>query len=513
MISPFGRNDNINMNKETFYITTPIYYVNDKPHVGHAYTTIAADVRARFERMRGKEVLFLTGTDENSQKNIEAAEKMGEPDIQKYLDTMSALWQRTWDSLGISNDDFIRTIEPRHHKTVEIFYKKVFENGDIYKGRYEGLYCVGCEAFKKESDLAEGLCPDHKKAPQKIVEENYFFKLSKYRDALLEYIGKHPEFIKPASRRNEILSYIREFMEDVSISRQSMKWGIPVPGDPEHKIYVWFDALVNYLSAVGYGVDEKKFEKFWPAIHLVGKDIIKFHVALWPAMLMSAGLPLPKQVFANGFFTIDGQKMSKSLGNSIDPVEVATKFGNDALRYALLREINYGADGDFSLERLATRYRTELAGELGNLVNRVLAMAEKYCASKVPAFSTGATIKYLQYDQGLENFEFQLSIDAVWDAVREANRFVDESAPWKLAKLGEEKRLAAVMYQLLETLRHIGRMLLPLLPESGEKILTELGDLEAERSRSWDEGKTWGLLKEGAKLSKLAQLFPALDDK
>jgi len=507
------------MPRKTFYITTPIYYVNDKPHIGHAYTTIAADVLARFERMRGKEVIFLTGTDENSQKNVEAAEKAGEQDIQKYLDRMSATWQSTWDSLDISNDDFIRTTEPRHLKAVEAFWAKVLAEGDIYKGKYEGWYCTGCEAFKKDSDLVEGKCPLHPKMEAKrIKEENYFFKLSKYRDALLEHIGKHPEFIGPEARRNEIVSYIKDFMEDVSISRQSAKCGIPVPGDKTQAIYVWFDALVNYISAIGYGSDQKKFENFWPAVHLVGKDIIKFHCALWPAMLMSAGLPLPERVFAHGFFTIDGTKISKSLGNAIDPLEVAQKYGLDTLRFALLREINFGEDGDFSFARVADRYRTELAGELGNLVYRVLSMSEKYCEGKVPTQESKKSknqgnnpINYLKYEQALETFAFHDVLGVIWGTVREANRFVDESAPWTLAKLGEKDKLNLVMYELLETLRHIGRMLLPVLPTAGESILRQLGVLEAERAESWADRCNWGLLKEGGILNKENPLFPQLE--
>jgi len=347
-----------------FYITTPIYYVNDIPHIGHAYTTIAADVLARYYRMKGKEVYFLTGTDENSQKNVEAAKKVKGEELKvksekeivaEYVNEMSAKWQETWDSLDITNDDFIRTTEPRHKKAVKKFFEAVFKNGDIYKGIYEGLYCPGCEAYVSEMDLENGKCPFHKIAPKKIKEENYFFRLKKYESKLLDYIEKNPDFIEPEARRNEVVNYISHHLEDISISRLSQEWGIPVPIDKKQVIYVWFDALINYLTAVGYGTNEEKFNKWWPAdLHLVGKDIIKFHCALWPAMLMSAGLPLPKKVFAHGFFTIGGQKISKSLGNVLDPVELVNKYGIDEVRYFLLREISFGEDGDISLKRLMT---------------------------------------------------------------------------------------------------------------------------------------------------------------
>ncbi|MEK7123124.1 MAG: class I tRNA ligase family protein [Patescibacteria group bacterium] len=316
-----------------YYLTTPIYYINDKPHIGHAYCTIVADVIAQYHRLRGDDTFFLTGIDENSLKNIESAEKIGMGDrIAEYLDMQAAIWQQTWDSLGISNDYFIRTTEEHHKQGVEKFWRRVQAQGDIYKGEYEGFYCIGCEEFIRPTDLVNGQCPIHKRDPEKLLEKNYFFAASRYRDRLLEHIEKNPNFIQPQSRRNEVINYIQNHFDDISISRETMKWGIPVPDDPKQVVYVWFDALINYLTGIGYGWDDELFTRWWPCdLHLVGKEIIKFHCALWPAMLMSAGIPLPERVFAHGFLTIDGQKMSKSLGNAIDPVDESLADVEEAL--------------------------------------------------------------------------------------------------------------------------------------------------------------------------------------
>lgn len=496
---------------DKFYLTTPIYYVNDKPHIGHAYTTIAADIVARWHRANGRDAYFLTGTDENSQKNVEAAERAGEKDINKYLDKMSAEWQETWDSLGLINSDFIRTTEERHLKAVEKFFHKVNDRGDIYAGEYEGWYCAGCEAFVTESELVDGKCPVHQKKPEKIKEKNYFFRLTNYRQKLLNHIEKNPDFIQPGARRNEVISYVRDFMEDISISRESVKWGIKLPIDQSQVIYVWFDALINYISAVGYADDEKKFKKYWPAdLHLVGKDIIKFHCALWPAMLMSAGLPLPKKIFAHGFFTVEGEKISKSLGNAIDPVDVANIYGLDAVRYYLMREISFGEDGAFSMDRLAERYNNDLANELGNLLNRVLGMTEKYFDGIVPK-KTGEDIEnWPVYSEAMNNLDFTRALDEAWEVIREANRFIDQEQPWQLAKV-DQKRLAAVMYILLETLRNIGWMLLPFMPRIAEEIWLQLGlDWQAEKEESFKKAIKWGGLKAGEKINKRGPLFPRI---
>jgi methionyl-tRNA synthetase len=495
-----------------FYLTTPIFYVNGKPSVGHAYTMIVADTLARYHRSLGEQVFFLTGTDENSQKNVEAASAAGKSDdIQGYLNEMAALWQQTFDTLAFSHDRFIRTTEKDHLKAVEKFWKAVEKKGDIYPGEYEGLYCKACEAFVTEKELVDGKCPIHKTKPVTIKEKNYFFRLTKYRDALLEHIGKHPEFVQPEARRNETVSYIKNFMTDVSISRESMRWGIPVPGDESQRIYVWFDALINYLTGIGYGTDEKIFKKWWPAdLHLVGKDIMKFHVALWPAMLLSAGLPLPKQVFAHGFFTVNGDKMSKSLGNVIDPLEIVKDYGNDVLRFFLLREIRLGEDGDFSTKRLAERYDGDLANELGNLVHRVLTMTEKYCDGKVPeraeGFLAGA---WPAYHTAMEELRLHDALETTWNLVRQANQYIDQQAPWQLAKLKEEKMLRDTLYILLETIRHIAWMLYPFMPETAEKMFEKLGiKVPKEFKKSMQSAWVWGELKPGTKIAKGDPLFP-----
>lgn len=492
-----------------FYVTTPIYYVNDKPHIGHLYPTIVADTLARYHEFCGEDVFLLTGTDENSQKNVEAAEKNGYSEVQSYVDMMSGQWQATFRELGIRFDDFIRTTEDRHKTGVEKFWKIVKEKGDIYSGEYNGLYCKGCEAFVSESDLERGLCPYHKKAPESIKEKNYFFRLTNYRESLLEHIDKNPDFIQPVSRRNEVRSYVENFMEDVSVTRETMEWGISVPGDEEQVIYVWFDALLNYMTGVGYGTDEEKFRKYWPAdLHLVGKDIIKFHCALWPAMLMSAGIELPKKVFAHGFFTINGEKMSKSLGNAIDPKEIASEYGMDPLRYFLLREIPFGSDGNFSMERLGERHEGDLANELGNMLQRTLAMTEKYLKGVVPKAADGDLDgAWDAYLAGMESLDFSSSLDAIWGILRNLNRLIDSEKPWVLAKEDPE-RLATVLYTLLESLRHTAMMLRPVMPERSLEMLAQLGVPEDMRDATFDKARIWGGLPEGGIIAKGQPLFP-----
>ncbi len=482
-----------------FTLTTPIYYINDKPHIGHAYTTIVADIVARYHRLKGEEVFFLTGTDENSQKNIDAAETLGKGDcIQEYLDEQSAVWRWTWENLGITNDDFIRTTESRHIAGVEKFFNAVYEKGDIYKGTYRGSYCAGCEAFVNESDLVDGLCPLHKKKPDVIEEENYFFSASKYRDALLEHIEKHPEFVQPQSRRNEIIQYIQNHFGDISISRQSLKWGIPLPIDKTHVVYVWFDALINYLTGVGYGTDDEMFKKYWPAeLHLVGKDIIKFHCALWPAMLMSAGLPLPKQVFAHGFFTIDGDKISKSLGNTIDPIKIVNQYGRDPLRYFLVREIPFGSDGDFSFSRLKERYTSDLAKGLGNFVSRVIALAAKERGEKTAEHNPDedevkklTSITWDTWGRALEQYEFGEALDAIWRLMSWGDAYIEKTKPWALVK-EDRVRYAQVINLLLELVRHTSLLIQPFLPETTIKITEQLVVAPHVKTLSFEKKKEW----------------------
>lgn len=479
---------------KTYYITTPIYYVNDRPHIGHAYATLSSDAIARYHRLLGEDVLFLTGTDENAQKNVEAAHASGVVDVQEYVDQMAAVWQQTWDELGVSNNDFIRTTEERHLRGVEQFWNTVKAHGDIYQGTYEGLYCVGCETFYLEKDLVDGLCPDHKRRPEALKEENYFFRLQKYRDQLLDHIAKHPEFVQPESRRNEIVNYIRDHLTDMSISRPWKGWGIRVPGDESQVVYVWFDALLNYLTAVGYGTDEAAFLSRWPAnLHVVGKDIIKFHCAIWPAMLLSAGLPLPERVFAHGHFTLDGQKVSKSLGNAIDPRDLVETYGLDALRYFLLREIPFGGDGDFSIARVAARYDADLASGLGNTVSRCLTLA-KGLTLVAPDETLKETFEdvWQSYHTAMQENQLSEALDAIWRGLKSIDQYIDRTAPWKLKK-DEATMFEAqqVIANLLEALRQTSLLLIPFLPTTAEKIARSLGTTH-DWSLPLDEIRRWG---------------------
>lgn len=538
-----------------FSITTPIYYVNDKPHIGHTYTTIIADSLSRYHRLRGEQVLFLTGTDENSQKNLEAMEKLGETDLAAYLARMAGAWKATWEALDISFDDFIRTTEPRHITGVERFWKAVEASGDLEKRTYESLYCVGCEGFKTSSDInEEGRCPLHpNKDLTQVQEENWFFTLTRYVQPLREYIKAHEEFVQPTSRRNEILGYLDAVEKeglDISVSREAKKLsvGIPVPGDADQRIYVWFDALLNYMTALGYGTDEARFAKFWPVdVHLVGKDILKFHCALWPAMLMSAAKNdallrdengaalLPKRIFAHGFFTLDGMKISKSLGNAIDPRDAAARVGFDAVRYYLLREITLGEDGDFSFARLEERYQTDLGNTLGNLVQRVVAMSRKYFNGKVPMLesaSAGTLADIAATEWGgeagiatlrnlvAEAYKATRPDDVtqlLWDASRSttnllhANKLIEVTQPFKLIKT-DEQAVARVLYALLEAIRWYAWFLYPVMPDTARKMFAALGiDADAELARGWDAALVWGGLVPGSVLPEPSPLFPRLE--
>ncbi len=509
-----------------FLISTPIYYINDRPHIGHAYTTIAADIMARWHRLKGEEVYFLTGTDENSQKTVEAAKKQGK-DVKAYTDEMAATWRSTWEKMGLTFTDFIRTTEKRHLDGVNAFWKacsaKQTPNGEpnIYKGEYIGLYCDGCEAYKKPSDLVDGLCPLHKKPPRELHETNYFFHLEAYRDQLLQLFEANKAFIRPESRYNEVYNYVKDNLDPLSISRETAEWGIPVPEDSTQAIYVWFDALLNYATAVGYGWDEPKLAKWWSdpeteIIHLVGKDIIKFHCAIWPAMLMSAGVRVPSGVVAHGFFTIDGDKISKSLGNAIDPLELGEKYGFDALRYFIFREIPFGEDGDFNRDRLAERYKHDLANDLGNLLNRVLVMTEKYFEGKVPVVDSsmsdvvGLIVKTWQtIEIFLAAFQYDKALEAIWQVLTVLNQFVDTHKPWVLAKTDTAK-LAQVMYTLLESLRQVGLMLAPFMPATSVKINVQLGLGSLAETVDLAAAQQWGGLAAGTALERGDTLFPQL---
>ncbi|HUC01568.1 MAG TPA: methionine--tRNA ligase [Candidatus Paceibacterota bacterium] len=452
-----------------FYITTPIYYINGVPHIGSAYTTIVADTLARWREAQGEVVTFLTGTDEFAQKTPDAAEKTGE-EVHVYAERMANAWMETWHKLGISNTDFIRTTEERHIDTVKDFWGRLDAAGDIYKGQYEGLYCKGHEAFIKESDLVDGLCPEHKTAPERVVEENYFFKLSNYQQRLLEFYEAHGDFVAPAHRFNEVKAFVEDGLEDISFSRERkgnrVQWGIPVPNDPGQVIYVWADALVNYISAIGI----EKWEEHPADIHTVGKDILRFHAVIWPAMLMSAGLPLPGQIIANGFLTVNGTKMGKSLGNVIDPLELTSRYGNDGLRYFLLREISYGDDGDFSEEKMKERYNADLANGLGNFAARVLTLAEKESVQfgRLDAeFEAAIRDAKRAVQEKMANFKFSDALAAIWAVISLGDRYVNEKKVWEIKDAAARSQ---ALFNLVSFLDNVAAMLVPFLPETSKKI-------------------------------------------
>ncbi|MFA5188860.1 MAG: methionine--tRNA ligase [Patescibacteria group bacterium] len=512
--------------QETFYVTTPIYYVNDVPHIGHAYTTIAADVLARYHRMLlgADNVYFLAGTDEHGAKIAQAAER-NNMSPQEFVDMEAAKFQLVWDSLDISNNDFIRTTESRHKKVVVEFLKQLKKaktplgNDCLYEKEYEGLYCVGCESFKTESELVDDKCVDHQKVCQMIKEKNWFFRLSDYGQKLKELIEKNELLIMPESRKNEILGLINTGLKDVSISREQVKWGIKLPFDEKQVVYVWFDALINYVSALG-GPKGKLYKKFWPAnVHLMAKDILKFHAVIWPAMLLALKLPLPKIVFAHGFFTVDGQKMSKTIGNVILPEELIAKYGTDATRYLLLSQFGFGTDGDFNKARLDQQYNSALANEFGNLLSRVLSMSEKYNNSVVPKynvdydkfFAFDLKTDWDRYDFFLRNLKFDEALNVAWENIRRCNAYIDKEKPWELAK-SNPKVLVDVMYNLLETLRQTAIMIWPFMPQTGNEILSQLGfDPAKEEKKSIEELRTWASLPLGQKIKKGSALFPRLE--
>ena len=505
--------------QKTYYITTPIYYVNDVPHIGHAYTTLACDVMARYKRARGYKVAFITGTDEHGQKVEAAAKANGETPLE-LADRVVKRFQALWDKLDISLTDFIRTTQERHKHTVQEQFKAIEAKGDIYLGEYEDWYCTPCETFWTEIQMIDGNCPDCGRATTKLKEESYFFRMSKYQEQLLAHIEANPDFIQPKSRRNEILSFVREGLRDLSISRTSFSWGIPVPGNEKHVIYVWFDALTNYISVLGYPEDKDKlFETFWPAVHVIGKDILRFHTVYWPTFLMAAGIPLPRQVFAHGWWTVEGQKMSKSLRNVVEPHMLADTYGVDTIRYFLLREVPFGLDGDFSHSALINRINSDLANDLGNLVSRSTAMLGKYFDGTLPqpgtiektdqTFVDLFTDTVKKSDALLDEMAFNKALISIWDLISAGNKYIDDTAPWSLAKdPQQQERLDTVMYNLIDSLRVIAGLIAPFMPTTAEKILAILGQSTDRIHDAFDFSRR---LTPGTHIEKAAPLFPRIE--
>ncbi|MFC9430341.1 methionine--tRNA ligase [Streptomyces sp. NPDC056987] len=520
---------------KAYYVTTPIYYVNDAPHLGHAYTTVAGDVLSRWHRQRGEKVWFLTGTDEHGQKIMRTADANGVTP-QEWCDKLvEEAWKPLWEHLNIANDDFIRTTEERHTARVQEFVQDLYDKDEIYKGGYEGPYCVGCEEYKLSAELIEDengvkLCSIHKTPVEILKEENYFFKLSEYGPKLLAHYEANPGFVQPESARNEVVNFVKQGLQDLSISRSTFDWGVPVPWDEKHVIYVWVDALLNYATAVGYGANQEKFDATFPAdVHLVGKDILRFHAIIWPAMLMAQGLPVPGRVAANGWLMVGGEKMSKSNLTGIKPQDLTSHFGVDAYRWYFLRAIAFGQDGSFSWEDFSARYTSELANDYGNLASRVAAMVGKYFGGSLPADAApgdaeqavrdGLVKAVAEADRKIgEELDFAGGIAAVFDFVKQVNGYLTEQEPWKVAKDDSAEgraRLATILYTASESLRAIAVLLNPVMPETSQKLWDSLGADEAlgalAEQRVQDAG-TWGLLPAGATVTKGAVLFPRLEE-
>ncbi len=510
------------MTKSTFYLTTPIYYINDVPHIGHAYTTVAVDVLARWRRAHGEKVMFLTGTDEHGQKVARAAEAAG-LDPRTWADHTVERWKETWAQLDISYDDFIRTTEERHVSAVQHLWQRLYDQGDVYLDSYEGLYCVACEQFYSEEELVDGRCPVHGRPVELVREDNYFFRLSRYADRLLEVYREQPGFVRPASRLREVVSFVEQGLQDLSISRSTFGWGVPIPWDPKHVMYVWIDALQNYLTAAGWDADLERFEQVWPAdYHFVGKDILRFHAVIWPAILLAAGLPLPRRVQAHGWLLVGGEKMSKTKLTGIAPSDLVAPFGSDAFRYFFQREIAFGQDGNFSWEGMVERYNADLANGLGNLASRVTAMVERYRGGVLPAAGLEGEAEQAVREAAARAYEearaaldgdlaYERALAAIWRFVAAANGYVSERKPWELASSGDDAALDTVLYTATEALRVAALLTAPWLTRAAPRLWAAVGAVGELAHARLPEALAWGGLPAGARVTQPGALFPRLD--
>jgi methionyl-tRNA synthetase len=517
--------------EKTFYLTTPIYYVNAEPHIGNASTTIVADVISRFQRQRGRKTFFLTGTDEHALKVMEAAQEHG-MDPKSYADMIAPRFAEAWREADLQYDDFIRTTEPRHIKVVQAVFERLRAQGDLYKGAYQGWYCVSDETFFRESEVVDGKCPNPEcgKPVRWVEEENYYFRLSAYQDRLLDYIEKNPDFLQPDYRRNEVISFIKQGLQDVSVTRVNRGWGIPVPGEPDKVVYVWMDALLNYLTAAGYLSDDDKFKELWPPdLQLMAKDIfVRFHSTFWPAMLMALEVPLPKVLFGHGFWTIDGRKIGKSLGNAIAPAKIADELAAksgcdrfvavDAIRYYMLREVPFGLDGDFSNTGLIKRFNSDLANDLGNLLNRSLSMVHRYFGGVLsePANGSGGELRAMaesvavEVESAFDQLKFSQGLESIWRLVSAGNKFVEDNAPWNLYKEGNTGKLAEVLYNALETARIVSVMITSVMPHAAAQMQKQLA--ADDECVVWSESTAWGRLRTGVQLGEPKPIFPRIEE-
>jgi methionyl-tRNA synthetase len=516
-----------------FYITTPLYYVNSKPHIGHSYTQIACDAVARFAKMRGEDVFFLTGTDEHGEKiekaTIERGFKQGEE--KRFVDEIVPVFKDLWAKLGIGYDHFIRTTDDYHKRCVQSLLDKLYKEGKIYKKEYKGWFCTPCETFWSQTQAQGGVCPECKRPLEKLDEVNYFFKLSEYQSWLVDYINTNPDFIRPDFRRNEVLGFLKsEPLQDLCISRPKsrLNWGIELPFDRDFVTYVWFDALTNYISGAGYPHNMDQFNKLWPAdFHVIGKDILRHHAVYWPIMLHAAGIKPPKSIFAHGWWTMKGEKMSKSRGNVVDPFDMIARYGIDAYRYFLLREVQFGLDGAFSEEAFVTRYNSDLANDIGNLLNRSLTMVEKYFGGKVPEggqgpgarvqkgeeLKTKASALAGELEKSVPNFDFMTALTKIWEVINIANKYIEDSKPWTLSKEGKTEELKTVIYDLTEALRIVSVAVYPFMPSAARNIHKQLGLGDDPRTMTLKSIRSWGGIKPGTRTEKPTPLFPRIDSK